>query len=69
MDLPVIMGDHVDPLQEHRLDGGLPRPQRQRIVAERRIIGIEHQRGAAVRVAEDVGMIHGASLSSVLLTP
>src|SRR5688572_12663841 len=62
---PVIMGDDIDPLEEHRLDRGLPRPQRQRVVAERSIIGIEHQRGTRVRMAKEVGMVHGAKFSSV----
>ena len=63
--LPVIMGDDVDAFEEHRLDRGLPWPQRQRIVAERRIVGVEHQRWTGVRMAEEVGMIHGAIVSSV----
>ncbi len=44
----VVLGDDVHPLEEHRLDGVLPRPQRQRIVAERPEVGVEHQRRPSV---------------------
>ena len=40
----VVIGDDVDPFQEHRLDGVLPRPQRQRVIAQRTEIRVEHQR-------------------------
>ena len=40
-----IGGDNIDPFEEHRLDRGLPRPQAERIIAERGIIGVEHQGG------------------------
>ena len=56
----VVMGDDVDAFEEHRLDRRLPGPQRQRIVTERRVVGVEHQRRAAVDVANEVRMIHDA---------
>ena len=48
--VPVIVRDDIDLVEEHRLDRGLPRPQAQRIIAKRRIIGIEHQRRTIFRV-------------------
>src|SRR5436190_21420852 len=61
------MCDDVDPLEEHRLYCGLPRPQRKWVIAQWRIVGIEHQRGTRVRMAKEVRMKHGAIFSSVRL--
>ena len=57
----VVMGDDVDPLEEHRLDRRLPRPQRQRVIRQRRIIGVEDQRRAAFGMADQLGMIHASA--------
>ena len=59
MHFALIGGDDVDPLQKERLDGGLPRPQAQRIVAQRGVIRVEHQSGAAFGMTQKVRMIQG----------
>ena len=46
----VIACDDVDPLQHHGLDRRLPRPQAERIVGQRGVIGVEHQRRAIGQV-------------------
>ena len=43
MHLPVITGNDINPFQKHRLDRGLPRPQAERVIGQRRVIGIQHQ--------------------------
>ena len=57
--LALIGGDDVDPFQKDRLDGGLPRPQAERVITERRIIRVEDERGAAFGMTEKVGMVQG----------
>lgn len=47
-DNPVITGNNAHPLQKDRLDGVLPRPQRQREITQRPKIGIEDQRRTMV---------------------
>ena len=37
--------------------------QAQRVIRQRRIIGVEHQRRAAIRVSDDLGMIHASASS------
>src|SRR5258705_10164906 len=64
MHLALVMGDDVDPLEEHGLDRGLPRPQAQRIIRQRRVIGVEDQRRAAIGMSDQLRMIH-ASVSSL----
>ena len=59
--LPFVMANNIDAVEKHRLDRRLPWPQGKRVIAERRIVGIEHQRRARVRMADKVGMIHGRS--------
>src|SRR5436190_17206981 len=59
MNLALIGGDDVHPLQKDRLDGGLPRPQAQRVVTQRRVVGVEHEGWAAFGVSEKVGMVQG----------
>jgi len=39
----VVMGNDVHPVEEDRLDCILPRPQRERIIAEGPEIGVEHE--------------------------
>src|SRR6516225_7008137 len=55
---PVVIGDDVHPLEKHRLDGVLPGPKRQRVIAQRTKVRIQHQRGKPrwryVRVQEQV---------------
>src|SRR3546814_10880684 len=41
------------------LDRGLPRPQAQRVIAHRRIVGVEDERGTAIGMAGKIGMEHG----------
>ena len=50
----LVFRDDVHAVEEHRLDGVLPRPQRQRIVAERPVIGIEDQRRIGPRRDSDI---------------
>ena len=59
----LVFGDDVHPLEEDRLDGVLPRPQRQRIVAERPVVGIEDERRIGPRSDMDV---HGHSRINAL---
>src|SRR5690606_35278163 len=40
-----------DPLEEDRLDRGLPRPQAEWIIGQRGVVGVEHERGAALEPA------------------
>ena len=65
MNLSLVMVDNVDPVEKHCLDSGLPRPDTKRIIAERRIIGIEDKRRASVGMADKIGVVHAlpASLS------
>ena len=58
-DLALIIFDDGDAVEENRLDRGLPWPQAQGIVAERRIIGIQDKRGTAVGMPGEIGMEHG----------
>ena len=57
VDLALIAIDHVDPLEEHRLDRGLPWPEAQRVVGQRRVIGVEDQRRAGIGMSDELGMI------------
>src|SRR6516225_3093077 len=41
----VVIGDDVHPLEKHRLDGILPGPERQRVIAQRTEVRVQHQRG------------------------
>ena len=41
----VVIGDDVHAFEEHRLDRVLPRPQRERVIAQRSEIRVEHQSG------------------------
>ena len=72
VDVAVIAGNDIDLVQKHRLDRGLPRPKAQRIIAERGIIGIEHQRRAIFRMPgpacrfERSGMQHKSDLLPLL---
>src|SRR5829696_7778474 len=45
----VVFGDDVHPLEEHGLDRVLPAPDRQGIVAQRPVIGVEDERRAGFR--------------------
>ena len=60
--LAFVMGDDIHPVEEHGLHGGLPRPDRQRIIGQRRIIGVQHKSRTRVRVSDQVGMKHSSSL-------
>ena len=68
MHMPVVAGNDIDLVEKHRLDRGLPRPQAQRIIAQRRVIRIEHQRRTVLRVPspcrclESSGMKHKSNL-------
>ncbi len=63
--LAVVMRDNIDSLEEHRLDRRLPRPQRQRIIRQRRVIGVEHQRRAAFGMSDQLRMIHSKPTQSL----
>jgi len=67
--LALIIGDDIDALQEHRLHGGLPGPEAQRIIRERRIIRVEHQCRTAFRMADKIGVIHLAQAPVSLAKP
>jgi hypothetical protein len=45
----LIFGNDVDAVEEDRFDRFLPRPEGERIVAQRPEVGIEDQGGATVR--------------------
>ena len=54
----VIFGDDLHPVQKHRLDRLLPGPERQRIIAERSEIGVQHKCRVAAqpgRFAHELG--------------
>src|SRR3546814_20475169 len=46
-DLALVILDDGDAVEEYRLYRGLPRPQAERIIASRRIVGVESQRGSS----------------------
>ncbi len=48
-DRPVVFRDDVHPVEEDRLDGILPAPDRQGIIAQRPIVGIEHEGRTGIR--------------------
>ncbi len=54
--LALIMRDDVDAIEEHRLHRRLPRPDRERIIGKRRVIGVQDERRARVRMADQIGM-------------
>ncbi len=58
VDLARIAFDDLDAVEKDRLDRGLPRPQAERVIAQRRIIGVEYQRRALVGMPVEVGMKH-----------
>src|SRR3546814_7956779 len=41
MNLALVILDDRHAVEEYRLDRGLPRPQAQRVIAQRRIVGVE----------------------------
>ena len=45
----VVFRDDVHAVKKHRLDCVLPAPQRERIVAQRPVVGVEHERGTRLR--------------------
>jgi hypothetical protein len=62
--LAFVIGDDIDAIEEDGLHGGLPGPDAERIIGERRIIGVEHERRTSIRVAYQVGVKHGSSHKS-----
>ena len=44
----VVLGDDVDPIEEHGLDRILPTPDRQRIIAERTVVRVQ-DKGRTIR--------------------
>ena len=58
VNFPFIAGDDVHPIQKNRLDGGLPGPQAQRVVTQRRIVGVKNERRATIWMTYKVGMVH-----------
>src|SRR3546814_9059311 len=59
MNLALVILDDRHAVEEYRLDRGLPRPQAQRVIAQRRIVGVEDERGTAIGMAGKIGMEHG----------
>ena len=57
-DLAFVERHDIDPVEEQRLDRRLPRPDAEWIIAQRRVIGVEDKRGATVRMADQIGMVH-----------
>ena len=49
LDHPVVVLHHMHAFKKDRLDGVLPGPQRQWIIAERTVVGVQHQRGTRLR--------------------
>lgn len=58
VDLALIMLDDVDAIEENCLDRGLPRPEAQRIIAQRGIVRVEHESRTTVGMPDQIGMIH-----------
>jgi hypothetical protein len=54
VNLSLVAGDDIDAFEEYRLDRGLPGPKAERVVAERRVIGVEDQRVATAKVSGGV---------------
>jgi hypothetical protein len=63
MHLALIMVDNVNAVEEHGLDRRLPRPHAQRVIAQRRIVGVQDKRRASVGMADKVGVIHAVPKS------
>src|SRR5690606_17842362 len=55
MNFARVILDDRDAVEEYRLDRGLPRPQAQRVIAQRRIVRVEHECGTAIGVAGEIG--------------
>ncbi len=45
----LVFGNNVHPVEENRLDGVLPGPQRQGVIAERAVVRIQHERWEPMR--------------------
>src|SRR5215212_9710772 len=60
----VVLGDNVDPIKEHRLDGVLPTPDRQGIIAQRPIIGVQHQSRTGFRPDDRLDVYRHSTSSS-----
>src|SRR5690606_12265306 len=58
MDFALVILDDGDAVEEYRLDRGLPWPQAQGVIAQRCIVGVEHECGTAIRMAGKIGMEH-----------
>lgn len=69
MHFTLIAFDDINAVEKDRLDRRLPRPKAERIVTERRIIRVQHQRGAAVRMPDQIGMVHSSLHSPLAHVP
>src|SRR5690606_23920803 len=58
MNFARVILDDRDAVEEYRLDRGLPRPQAQTVIAQRRIVRVEHKCGTVIGVAGEIGMDH-----------
>ncbi len=54
MHFAVIAFDNVDPVEEYRLDRGLPRPQAQRVIRQGCVVSIQDERRAACQIAASI---------------
>ena len=54
MHLPVVARDHIDPLKEDRLDRGLPRPDRERVIGQRGVVRVENKSRACRQIPRRV---------------
>ena len=54
----LIFLNDVNPIQKHGLDRILPRPERKRVITQRGIVRIQHERRAALGMADEVRVIH-----------
>ena len=52
VDFALIFFDDIHPVQKHGLDRCLPWPERKRVIAQGRVVRIEHKCRAAVRMAD-----------------
>ena len=62
VDMAIIAGDNIHLVKEHGLDRGLPRPQAQRVIAQRRIVRVQDKCRAIVRVAGPSGSFKGSDV-------
>jgi hypothetical protein len=65
--LTVIFLNDINTVKKHRFNRILPRPERERIIAQRGVIGVQNQGRATVGMADEVWMIHSRLIPLLLL--